>query len=155
MKETPVPGLVAVAGFMAAAAFILVRRFYGAMTAIGMSASLPLWIVAAVCLFVAHMVRKRREEGKIGLDRSQLNPMMAANFLLLGKASAWAGAVSAGLFGGLLIYIAPRLDVLAAAQGDLPGAISGALGGLALAVAGIVLERSCEVSPPTEGEAVG
>lgn len=140
---------------MAAATFILVRRFYGAMTMIGMTPSLPLWIVAAVCLFTAYMIKKRRAEGKVGLDRSQLNPMMVANFLLLGKAGAWAGALSAGVFSGLLVYIAPRLEVLAAAQGDLPGTVSGVLGGLALAVAGIVLERACEVSPPTEGQGVG
>ncbi|WP_165164976.1 DUF3180 domain-containing protein [Corynebacterium qintianiae] len=155
MSRTQVPALVALAGFMAAAAFILVRRFYGALTTVGATASLPLWIVAAACLFTAYMVRKRREEGKVGLDRSQLNPMMAANFMLLGKASAWAGAVCGGLFTGLLVYIVPRLDVLAAAQDDLPGTVSGALGALVLAIAGVVLERSCEVSPPTEGEPVG
>ena len=138
---------------MAAAAFILVRRFYGALTTVGVTASLPLWIVAATCLFIAYMVAKRREEGNVGLDRSQLNPMMAANFMLLGKASAWSGAICGGLFAGLLIYIAPRIDVLAAAQSDLPGTLSGTFGGLALAIAGVVLERACEVSPPTEGEA--
>ena len=155
MTRISIPALVALAGFMAAAVFILVRGFYGALSTIGLSASMPLWIVAAVCLFVAYMVKKRREEGNVGLDRSQLNPMMAANFMLLGKASAWAGAVCAGAFAGLLVYIAPRLDLLAAAQADLPGTLSGTLGGLALAVAGVVLERACEVSPPTQGEAVG
>lgn len=155
MNRTPITGLVATAGFMAAAAYILLRRFYGALGAVGAAASMPLWIIAAVCLFIAYMVRKRRSEGKVGLDRSQLNPMMVANFMLLGKACAWAGAISGGLFVGLFAYIAPRVGLLAAAQADLPGTVSGVLGGAALAVCGVVLERACEVSPPTDGEPVG
>ncbi|SDR69515.1 DUF3180 domain-containing protein [Corynebacterium timonense] len=154
MTRTPIAGLVAVAGFCAAAAFILVRRFYGALSGVELLWSMPLWIVAAVCLFAAAMVKKRREEGKVGLDRSQLNPMMAANFMLLGKASAWAGAICGGVFAGLAVYVLPRAGSLAAAETDLPGVLSGALGGLALAVAGVVLERACEVSPPGDGEAV-
>lgn len=154
MTRTPVAGLVALAGFCTAASFILVRRFYGMLTAVDLSLSMPLWVIAAVCLFIAYMVKKRREEGKVGLDRSQLNPMMAANFMLLGKASAWSGAVCGGIFAGLLVYVAPRASQLVAAGADLPGVVSGVLGGAALAAAGVVLERSCEVSPPTDGEAV-
>ncbi|WKD58158.1 hypothetical protein CAPI_08155 [Corynebacterium capitovis DSM 44611] len=154
MTRTPLAGLAGLGGFCAAAAFILIRRFYGAIAGIDVTLSLPLWIVAAVCLFSAYMVRKRREEGKVGLDRSQLNPLMAANFMLMGKASAWSGAVCGGVFAGVLVYVAPRVSALLAAEADLPGAVSGTFGGLALAVAGVVLERSCEVSPPSEGEAV-
>ncbi|WJY68806.1 DUF3180 domain-containing protein [Corynebacterium auris] len=154
MSRTPIAGLVALAGFAAAAALILARRFYGALAGVDLLWSMPLWIVAAVCLFAAFMVRKRREEGKVGLDRSQLNPMMAANFMLLGKASAWAGAICGGVFLGLAVYVLPRAGNLVAAEADLPGVVSGVLGGLALSIAGVVLERSCEVSPPGDGEAV-
>ncbi|MEX3504584.1 DUF3180 domain-containing protein [Corynebacterium sp. LK2510] len=154
MTRTSTAELVLVAGFMAAAAFILVRRFYGMLTAVDATLSLPLWVTAAVCAFCAHMVRTRRKEGKVGLDRSQLNPMMAANLMVLGKASAWSGAICGGIFTGLAVYVAPRAADLAAAEADLPGVIAGALGGVALAVAGVVLERSCEVSPPGEGESV-
>ncbi|AWB84661.1 DUF3180 domain-containing protein [Corynebacterium liangguodongii] len=153
MSETPIPGLVAAAGFMAAAGLILCRRFYGAVDIDGALVSMPLWVVAALCFYAAYMVRRRRHEGKIGLDRSQLNPMMAANFMLLGKACAWVGAVCGGAFAGVAVYIAPQAGELAAAEADLPGTLSGLFGGAALAVAGVVLERSCEVSPPTEGEA--
>ena len=73
MTRISIPALVALAGFMAAAVFILVRRFYGALSTIGLSASMPLWIVAAVCLFVAYMVKKRREEGNVGLDLSLIH----------------------------------------------------------------------------------
>lgn len=155
MTRTNVTALVGAAGFFAAAALILVRRFYGAWQTISPLWSLPLWAVAALCVFLAVMVRRRRKEGRVGLDRSQINPMMMANFMVVGKASAWSGAILGGVFLGLVVWVLPRLGTLTAAQADAPGVISGALGGAALAVAGVVLERSCEVSPPAEGEPAG
>lgn len=155
MNRTNVTALVGAAGFFAAAAIILVRRFYGAWQTISPLWSLPLWAVAALCVFLAVMVRRRREEGRVGLDRSQINPMMMANFMVIGKASAWSGAILGGWFFGLAVWVLPRISMLAAAEADVPGVIAGTLGGVALAVAGVVLERSCEVSPPAEGEAAG
>lgn len=152
MTRTNTAELVAVAGFFAAAAVILVRRFYGAWQTVSPVWSLPLWGFALLCVFLIVMVRRRREEGRVGLDRSQMNPMMVANFMVVGKAAAWAGAIIGGWFLGVAVWVIPRVNVLAAAEADLPGVIAGTLGGVALAVAGVVLERSCEVSPPTEGE---
>lgn len=152
MTRTNTAELVAVAGFFAAAAVILVRRFYGAWQTVSPVWSLPLWGFALLCVFLTVMIRRRREEGRVGLDRSQMNPMMVANFMVVGKAAAWAGAIIGGWFLGVAVWVIPRVNVLAAAEADLPGVIAGTLGGVALAVAGVVLERSCEVSPPTEGE---
>ncbi|WP_297851577.1 DUF3180 domain-containing protein [uncultured Corynebacterium sp.] len=155
MTRTNITALVGVAGFFAAAALILVRRFYGSWQTISPLWSLPLWAVAAMCAFLTVMVRRRRKEGRVGLDRSQINPMMMANFMVIAKASAWSGAIIGGWFLGLAVWVLPRMNTLTAAQADLPGVISGTLGGVALAVAGVILERSCEVSPPAEGEAAG
>ncbi|KAA8728489.1 DUF3180 domain-containing protein [Corynebacterium tuscaniense] len=155
MTRTNTAELVAVAGFFAAAALILVRRFYGAWQTISPLWSLPLWGIAALCVFLTVMVRRRREEGRVGLDRAQMNPMMVANFMVVGKSGAWAGAVAGGWFLGLAVWVVPRVHMLAAAEADLPGVLAGTLGGVALAVAGLILERSCEVSPPTEGDLAG
>lgn len=155
MTRTNITALVGVAGFFAAAALILVRRFYGSWQTISPLWSLPLWAVAAMCAFLTVMVRRRRKEGRVGLDRSQINPMMMANFMVIAKASAWSGAIIGGWFLGLAVWVLPRMNTLTAAQADLPGVIAGTLGGVALAVAGVILERSCEVSPPAEGEAAG
>lgn len=154
MKRTSIDALVLVAGFCAAAALILVRRFYGLLESLNLVVPLSMWVTAAVCGWLAWVVKKRREDGQVGLDRTQLNPMMAANFLVFGKACAWAGAVCGGAYAGGVAYVAPKLNVLAAASGDLPPLVLGALGGLALCVAGLVLEKMCEVSPPGDGEAV-
>ena len=155
MTRTNITALVGVAGFFAAAALILVRRFYGSWQTISPLWSLPLWAVAALCAFLAVMVRRRRKEDRVGLDRSQINPMMMANFMVIAKASAWSGAIIGGWFLGLAVWVLPRMNTLTAAQADLPGVIAGTIGGVALAVAGVILERSCEVSPPAEGEAAG
>ena len=155
MTRTNVTALVGAAGFFAAATLILARRFYGAWQTISPLWSLPIWGVAALCVFLIVMVRRRRKEGRIGLDRSQINPMMMANFMVIGKASAWSGAILGGIFLGLAVWVLPRLSTLSAAQADLPGVISGTLATVALAVAGVILERSCEVSPPAEGEPAG
>lgn len=152
MKRTSIAGLFGAALFTAAAALILVRRFYGLLESLSLVVPMSLWIVALACGFFAWVVKKRREDGQAGLDRSQINPMMVANLMLLGKASAWTGAVFGGAYVGALVYVVPKLSVLTAAAQDFPSLLSGALGGLALAVAGVVLERDCEVSPPSQGE---
>ena len=155
MKRTPYEGLIAVAGFCAAAAVILVRRFYNLLESLSMVVPLSLWVMAVIATWLALVVRKRRKEGKVGLDRSQLNPMQAANFMVFGKACAWAGAVFGGLYGGTLSFVVTKLGVLEAAPGDVPPLTAGTLGGIALCVAGIWLEKNCEVSPPNEGQGVG
>lgn len=155
MTRTNITALVGMTGFFAAAALILVRRFYGAWQTISPVWSLALWVMALLCAFLAAMVRKRRKEGRIGLDRSQLNPLMVANFMVVGKACAWAGAITGGWFLGLAVWVLPRLGTLAAADDDLPGVLLGLAGGAAMCAAGVILERSCEVSPPADGEAAG
>lgn len=152
MKRTPIDGLIVAAGFFAAAAVILVRRFYWLLESLNMVVPLSLWVIAAVAGWIAWVVKKRRDEGKIGLDRTQLNPMMVANFMVFGKACAWAGAVCGGAYLGALVYVVPKLGVLTAAAEDMPPLAVGTLGGLVLCVAGLALEKVCEVSPPGEGE---
>ena len=154
MKRTPYEGLIAVAGFFAAAAVILVRRFYNLLESLSMVVPLSLWVMAVIAGWLALVVRKRRKDGRVGQDRSQLHPVQAAHFMVFGKASAWAGAVFGGMYGGTLSYVVTKLGVLEAAPGDVPPLVAGTLGGLALCAAGIWLEKNCEVSPPNEGQDV-
>lgn len=155
MKRTSVTALTATGGFVAAALAILTWGFYGSMMTIPATVSVTLWAMAIVCVFLALRVRDRKEDGRIGMDRSQLNPVTAAQFLLIGKASAWTGAIVGGAYLGIGTYVLPKSGELLAAADDLPGVIASALGGLALAAAGVFLERNCEVPPPTDGEYVG
>lgn len=155
MQRTPIVLLVAAGGFTAAVAAILTWRFYGDMTSIPVAPSVTLWLMTAVCLYLAWKVGARISEGRIGQDRSQLNPVTAAQFLVVAKASAWTGALVGGAYVGAASYIIPRVGDLIAASDDLPGVLASALGGIALSGAGLYLERHCETPPPTDGEAVG
>ncbi|AJE34096.1 hypothetical protein B842_11245 [Corynebacterium humireducens NBRC 106098 = DSM 45392] len=155
MQRTPIAGLVAAGGFVAAVTAILTWRFYGSMSTIPVTVSVTLWTMAAVCVLLAWRVRDRKENSGIGQDRSQLSPVTAAQFLVIGKASAWTGALIGGAYLGMASFILPRADTLIAAADDLPGVLASAFGGLVLAGAGVYLERHCETPPPAEGEAAG
>lgn len=155
MQKTSIAGLIAAGGFTAAVAAILTWRFYGSMTTIPVTVSVTLWVLAFVCVVLAWRVRDRKEDGGIGQDRSQLSPVTAAQFLVVGKAAAWTGAIIGGAYVGLATYILPRADDLIAASDDLPGVLASALGGIAASVAGVYLERHCETPPPADGELAG
>lgn len=155
MQRTPITGLIAAGGFAAAVAAILTWRFYGSMMTVPVTVSIFLWAMAAVCVYLAWKVRDQVAGGRIGQDRSQLNPLTAALFLVTGKASAWTGAIMGGVYVGIGSFILPRFGELSAASDDLPGVAASAVGGIALAAAGVYLERHCETPPPAEGEGVG
>ncbi|QGU05555.1 DUF3180 domain-containing protein [Corynebacterium comes] len=155
MQRTPIVGLVAAGGFTAAVAAILTWRFYGSMMTVPVTVSIFLWVMAAVCVYFAWKVRDQMAGGRIGQDRSQLNPLTAAMFLVIGKASAWTGAIVGGVYLGIGSFIVPQIGELAAAGDDLPGVAASAVGGIALSAAGVYLERHCEAPPPAEGEPVG
>lgn len=149
MTRTSIPGLLGVAAFVAIAAAILTTRFYGDMLAIPATVSLTLWAMAVMCGLLAVKVRRAKEDDAhgIGLDRSQLNPMTVAQFMLVGKASAWTGALVGGAYLGVGVYVVAHLATLAAASEDIVGVIASALGGTAMSAAGVFLERSCETPP--------
>ncbi|APT93279.1 hypothetical protein CPHO_10695 [Corynebacterium phocae] len=153
MKRTSLKALVAVAGFLVAAFAIVTPAFYGNIYSIPVTVSVTLWLMTVVCVMLAFKVRAaKKDDGLgIGLDRSQLNPMTVANFMLVGKASAWTGAVVAGAYGGIGCYVFPRVNELAAAADDLWGVIFCISGGVAMAASGYYLEGQCEAPPPPDG----
>ena len=115
MQRTPIIGLIAAGGFVAAVAAILTWRFYGSMTTIPVTVSVTLWAMTAVCVLLAWRVRDRKDNHGIGQDRSQLSPVSAAQYLVIGKASAWTGAIIGGAYVGIGSYIVPRAGDLIAA----------------------------------------
>ncbi|AKK03986.1 DUF3180 domain-containing protein [Corynebacterium epidermidicanis] len=153
MKLTSIPGLIGSFIFFLLAAFILSRAYYGQMGPVSIRATFTLWFLAAVCVILSLRVRERKEKGEIGLDRSQLSPLVAANFLVIGKATSWTGAIVGGCYAGLAAHVLPNIGQLTAAANDAPAVISGTLGGICAAIAGVYLDRNCETPPPTDGEA--
>lgn len=152
MKRTSLGALIGVGVFMAAAAAILTTRFYGSMMAIPVTVSATLWLMVVVCLGLTWKVDKATDEDHgIGLDNSQLNPMTIAQFMLVGKASAWTGAIVGGLYAGVAVYVIPNAGTLVAAADDLVGVLASVIGGVAMSAAGLRLERHCETPPPPDG----
>lgn len=154
MQKTSLGWLIATGGFLAAVSAILTWRFYGSMTTISVTVSLTFWLLAVVCGFAAVKVQGRLEDGLIGHDRSQMNPLTIAYLAMLGRACAWGGAIFGGIYIGIGSFVVPRAGELAAAAEDLPGVIACALGGIALSAAGLYLERNCEAPPPQSGETI-
>lgn len=154
MRRTSIRSLAATWAVVAVAALVVTWRFYAFFARIPVVVSVTLWGMAALCCYFAWKVKTRKEEGRIGLDRSQLNPVMAAQLLVVGKASAWTGSIVGGLYAGVTCYVLLHAGELVAAAEDMPGAIASSLGGVALVAAGVWLERACEVPPPSDG-AVG
>jgi len=79
-------------------------------------------------------------------DRRRMEPHRAVNLLLLGKASALAGAFTAG---GYLGFAAPFLDNLDA---QLPRervirCVVAAVVAVVISICGLLLERACRVPP--------
>lgn len=148
MQRLSIPVLIAGAGFVAAVTFIVVSRNYGSLASIPLLVLFTLGVLALLNAGLARWVRKKVEDQAVGQDRRQLHPVTAARCLTLGQASAVTGAIAAGFYVGLSIYVLPRASDLVAARADAPRAAGAALLAIALAAAGIWLERSCIVPPP-------
>lgn len=151
MKKTNITVLVASGAFVAAAAAILTYGFYSDMPPLSAGVAAMLWLVAAVCAVMARVVRRNVGEGTVGFDRSQMSPIAIANWLAIGRASAWTGSIAAGAYIGIGLYVVPKAAQLVSAGEDLPAVLLSAAGGIGLSAAGLWLERSCEV-PPIDGE---
>ena len=151
MNLTDIRALIAAGGFFAAAAAILTWRFYGAIGGFSAAASVTLWAIAGLCAYLGWRVRRAMKDDNIGQDRSQLNPVTAAQWLVIGKTSAWTGGIVGGAYVGVLMVLLFNLH-LASAVDDLPGVIISTLGGLAASAAGLYLERGCHIPPASSAE---
>lgn len=149
MKTTRISSLLSSAGIAAIIAAMATWAFYGYFPPLRPASSVLLFLMAAVCAVAGVYIRKKITNEEIGLDRSQLSPLVVAKWMLFGQAVAWSGATLGGGFTGIGLYVAVQMGKLSAASNDAPGVLAGILGGLAAAVGGIWLERSC-VAPPLD-----
>ncbi|MFI2753095.1 DUF3180 domain-containing protein [Cellulomonas sp. P22] len=84
--------------------------------------------------------------------RPTLDPIRAARTAVLAKASCYTGALLTGWYLAQVLLVSGDLDV-ASQRGRAGAAALAALGGLVLAVVGLVVEWFCRV-PPQDGEDV-
>lgn len=147
MKQTRVASLVAVAIAVGVVLWVVVTAAYAVLPELPWTAPITLVVVAVVELLLARAVRAR-------IDRRpgapMLSPLVIARYVVLAKASAYAAAVVAGAFGGVLAYLVANLNG-PSQRADAWVAGGSTLAACGLAAAALLLEYACRV-PPSDDE---
>ena len=81
---------------------------------------------------------------QIQVRRERMEPQRAVAFLVLGKASALGGALVAGGYLGYALSFVGRFDAEGPRERVIRSLVA-VVGGVGLAVAGLLLERACQV----------
>ncbi len=103
------------------------------------TAPVGLILIAALVGVLAYATHQR-----IQVRRERMLPERAVAFLVFGKASALAGAVVAGGYLVFAVMFVTRFDAEGPRERVIRSAIA-VLAGVALLVAGLLLERACKV----------
>jgi len=153
--------LLALAVAVAFAGWLVVRAAYGSLPPFQWWLPVPLGVLAVAEALGARTLRVRltaEREGRRSPGRSPataarpVEPMLVARLAVLAQASAWVGAVCAGLWAGVLLHTAPAVGRLGAASGDTVTAVIGVVLAVGLVVAALRLESACRVPPGEDDE---
>lgn len=144
------PATLALAAVLTAAlAWLGMRRFFGDIPDVTWLAGLTMAGLAVVEGIAAHNTRARIEQRP---RAGALNPLLVARLAVLAKASSLAGAIFAGAYGGIAAWALSERDRLTVAGQNLPPALAGLVGALALVAAALLLERACRVPEPPDDQ---
>jgi Protein of unknown function (DUF3180) len=158
---------------LAVAAWLLVRVWYGDLPRLHWWMPTPLGVLAVAEALGARTLRARlRAErdarravrgpragqpaapaaGQPAGPVRPVEPLLVARLVVLAQASAYVGAVFAGLWIGVLLHTVPSLGRLQAAGGDTVAALIGVVCAVGLVVAALWLESVCRVPPGSEDD---
>ncbi len=129
----------------AALGWLVISHFYGEIPRMPWLPPLTLAGLALVEAVTA-MSTKARIDRRAGTQ--PIHPLVVARYVVLAKASALAGALFVGAYGGFLAWLLTERGRLTAVNVDLPPTAIGLMGACALVVGGLWLERACRVPPP-------
>lgn len=151
-RKRDLAGAVAV---VAIVGYVLVGVLYRWFPPLTIWTGLSLLAVALIEAGWAFYVRAKINDGQIGVGAGRLHPLTVARSVVIAKASAWVGAIVAGWWIGVLVYLLPRRGELQVAGEDTPGAAVAAISALALVVAAVWLQHCCKSpeEPPDNGDA--
>jgi hypothetical protein len=150
---------------LAVAAWLLFRTFYGELPPLDWWLGVPLGVLAVGEALGARTLRARldaereaRSASRRGVEVARrtagplrpVEPMAVARLAVLAQASAWVGAVCAGVWAGVLVHAASQLGTLQTAPGDTVAAVVGVVLAAALVAAALWLESVCRVPPGDE-----
>jgi hypothetical protein len=132
--------LLAVAIVAALIANLAVRIGYGSLPGFPLLAGGTLGVlgVAEAVAGTAFRARIQRRPGT-----RPVQPLVAARAVVVARASALAGAVMAGAWGGLLAHVLPRSAEISAAAADTGAAAVGLVCALVLVAGALWLEYCC------------
>ena len=151
IKITPPRALAVAALFGALAGWLVVaaaNSFDLVAPQVPWTAPVGLFLIVALVGVIAYSTHQR-----IHVRRQRIEPQRAVAFLVLGKASALAGALVAGGYLTYALLFITRLDAVAPRDRVIKSAVA-AVAGVALAVAGLLLERACRVPKSDDDEEV-
>lgn len=150
-RKRDLAGAVAV---VAIVGYVLVGVLYRWFPPLTIWTGLSLLAVALIEAGWAFYVRAKINDGQIGVGAGRLHPLTVARSVVIAKASAWVGAIVAGWWIGVLVYLLPRRGELRVAGEDAPGAAVAAISALALIVAAVWLQHCCKSpeEPPDNGD---
>ncbi len=149
VRPTSPAALVLAAVVAGAGGWVLFDRFYGVLPALPVLPGVTLLLVAAV-EGIAAWTTGRRINRAPGTE--PVNPLVVARYVLVAKASATAGALFAGAYGGILLWVVQQRDQLKAAGDDVVPAAAGLVGSGLLVLAALWLERSCRIPEQPEDD---
>lgn len=139
---TPFRALVVAALFGGLAGWLLVvtaNAFDWIPPDVPWTAPVGLVLLAALVGALAYSSHQR-----IQVRRERMEPSRAVAFLVLGKASALAGALVAGGYFGFALMFLTRIDAVAPRDRVIRSGIA-VVAGIALCVTGLLLERACKI----------
>ncbi|HEX5497318.1 MAG TPA: DUF3180 domain-containing protein [Mycobacteriales bacterium] len=149
MTATRIRDLVAIALVTGLLSWVVVRRWYGSFPELTWYVPISLGVLAWVELVAGYQLRARIRRRR---GARPVNPLVAARMLALAKASSLVGAGMTGVWAGLMIYVVPRLDFLAAASGDTATSSVGVVCSAGLTAAALWLEHCCRTPDPPEDD---
>ncbi|GLY88472.1 DUF3180 domain-containing protein [Actinoallomurus iriomotensis] len=148
MKPTRIPVLALTLVVVAAVTWVIVHFLYLSLPLLPWTMVPSLLLLALGELYTA-LVTRARIQRKPGTK--PIEPLVAARLAALGKASAYAAAVLAGVFGGMAIYLASSLEKPSPRR-DFYVSGGTALAAIALIAGALILEHACRVPKGPEDE---
>jgi len=152
--------LAVLAAGLAVASWLLVRAFYGQLPPLKWWLPIPLAVLAIAEALGARTLRRRlaeQREARAAVGRADkppptklvrpVEPLLVARLAVLAQASAYVGAVFAGIWIGVLIHVGPAIHRLQAAGPDTLTASLGVVSAVGLVLAALWLESVCRVPP--------
>ena len=149
MKPSRISVLAPTAIAVAIATYFLLRIFYSDLPTLPRTAPVTFGFLAVAEIGAAITLRPRLQRRP---GTTPVQPLVAARIAALAKASAVAGAIGIGVYGGLLLFVLPQLSKRAPASDAVVGSIGVGVSVLLL-VGALLLEITCRLPEGPDDDA--